>query len=188
MDGPRNVRLAKRIRRIIGNVRRRWHFGDEPPVGAIERERAIGLSFDAVALLVDGAVMPAAEHREIRQRGRAAARPMPDVMPLPDAHAAAGEATSAVAMVQRSPDRGRNRPCPGADLDEPPLRVVPHDHAAGIAREALGRFRGNACAVLEDRLAGVLGIGEDAAVDVHDDLVPLARGAGVDTVMERRLG
>ena len=74
-----------------------------------------------------------------------------------------------------------------------------HDHEAGVACEAPGRLRGNVCAVFEDRLARLLGawgrfrgnvraLREDRGIDVDDDLVPLARGAGIDPVVKRRLG
>jgi hypothetical protein len=52
---------------------------------------------------MDGAVMPATEQREVRERGRAALRPVADVMPLPEPHATAREAAAAVAMVERPP-------------------------------------------------------------------------------------
>jgi hypothetical protein len=39
-----------------------------------------------------------------------------DVMALPEAHATTRKATAAVAMVQRTPQRRRNRAGPGADL------------------------------------------------------------------------
>jgi hypothetical protein len=86
---------------------------------------------------------------------------------------------------------------------------VLHDHEAGIARQASGRFRGNVCAVFEHRLAWLLGVREggsldrgqalgrfrgnvralreDQGIDVDDDLVSLARGTGIDPVVKRRL-
>jgi hypothetical protein len=71
-------------------------------------------------------------------------------------------------MVQRAPQRRRNRPRPNADFQHASVGVVPHDHAAGVARQALRRFRGNAHAVLEDGLAGLIRIGQHLGVDVHD--------------------
>jgi hypothetical protein len=50
---------------------------------------------------VDGAVMPPAERREIRQRGGATMRPVTDVMTLAEPRAAAREAAALIAMVQR---------------------------------------------------------------------------------------
>ena len=43
-------------------------------------------------------------------------------------------------------------------------------------------------AVLEDRLSRRLRIGQHRRVDVDDDLVPLARRAGIDPVVQGRLG
>jgi hypothetical protein len=39
-------------------------------------------------------------------------------------------------------------------------------------------------APLEHGLAGLLGIGQHLGVDMHHHLVPLARGAGIEAVME----
>jgi hypothetical protein len=64
---------------------------------------------------------------------------------------------------------------------------VAHDDATGVARQALRGFRGNANAVFEDRLAGVIGIREQRGIDMDDHLVALARGAGVDAVVQCRL-
>ena len=69
-----------------------------------------------------------------------------------------------------------------------PSGVVPHHHAAGVARQALGRFRGNARAVLEDGLARRIGIRQDFGVHVDHDLVALPRGAGIEAVVQSRLG
>jgi hypothetical protein len=51
-----------------------------------------------------------------------------------------------------------------------------HHHPAGVARQALRRSRGNTRAILEDR-----------GIDVDHRLVALARGAGVEAVVEGRL-
>jgi len=64
---------------------------------------------------------------------------------------------------------------------------VSHDHAAGVARQALRRSSWNARAVLEDGLARLIGVRQDLRVDVDDHLVALARGAGVELVVQRRL-
>jgi hypothetical protein len=62
------------------------------------------------------------------------------VMPLADPHMAAREATRPVPVLQRPPQRRRNRPRPGPDLDHPPVPVVSHHDAARVARQAPGRF------------------------------------------------
>jgi hypothetical protein len=56
-----------------------------------------------IALLVDGAVMPAAQQREVRQRRRAPMGPVMEVMPLAEADAAAGEAATPIPMQERPP-------------------------------------------------------------------------------------
>src|SRR5881296_978451 len=79
----------------IGGYRSgRRHLGQELPVRAPEVELAVGLSIHLVALLVDRAVVPATEQREVRERRRAAVRPMTDVMPLAEREPAAGKAAA----------------------------------------------------------------------------------------------
>jgi len=68
-----------------------------------ELKLAVGLPLTLETLLVDGAVVPATEQREIRQRRRAAMRPVADVMALAERHATAREAAAEVPMVQRPP-------------------------------------------------------------------------------------
>ena len=114
--------------------------------------------------------------------------PMPHVMPFGDPDGAAREAAGLVPMLERPPQRGRYRPCSGPDFHHPPVPVMTHHHPAGIARQALRRFRGSAHPVLEDRLAGLVGVGQHGGIDVDDDLVALARGAGIEVVMQGSLG
>ena len=99
-------------------------------------------------------------------------------MPLGEAKSAPWEAAALIPMVERSPQRGGNRPGPSSDLQQPSLAVMAHHHSAGVAREALGRFRRNVCAALEDRLAGLFWIGQHLGIDVDHDLVPRSRGPG----------
>jgi len=40
------------------------------------------------------------------------------------------------------------------------------------------------CAALEDGLAGRVGIRQDGSIDVDDDLVSLARSAGIQALVE----
>ena len=105
-----------------------------------EPELAVGVSIHLVALLVDRAVVPATEQREVRERGRAAVRPVADVMPLAERKPAAGKAAPLVPVVEHPPKGRRNGPGAGANLDDPAIGGVPHHHAARIARQALGRF------------------------------------------------
>ena len=53
-----------------------------------------------IFLLVNGAVMPATEQREIRERSGTAVCSVANVMSLAEPHPAAGEATAAVAVVE----------------------------------------------------------------------------------------
>jgi hypothetical protein len=132
-------------------------------------------------------MMPTTEHGEVRERGRAAVGPVAQVMPLSEAQSTPREAAALVPMVERSSQGGRNRPGPGPDLQQAAILVVAHDHPARVAREAPGRFRGNAHAVLEDRLARLLRIGQHLGVDVDHHLVALPWGAGIEAVVQRRL-
>jgi hypothetical protein len=109
-------------------------------------------------------------------------------MPLAEPAAAAREAAGVVPGVERTAQGRRNRPGPGADLRDLPVLRVPHDHAAGIARQALGRSRGNVGALFKDRLAGLVGVGQHRGVDVDDHLVALTGGAGLDRGVEGGLG
>jgi len=82
---------------------RRWHLGQRPAIRPPEPERPVGPARDLVTLLVHGPVMPTAEEREVRERRRTAVRPVAEMMPLAEADAAAGEAATAIPMVERSP-------------------------------------------------------------------------------------
>ncbi len=184
------LRLVPRPKSLdgIGGYRSgRRHLGQELPVRAPEPELAVGLSVHLVALLVNGAVVSTTEQREVRERGRAPVRPMPDVMPLAERKPAAGKAAAPVPVLERSPKGRRNGPGAGADLDHLAIRGVPHHHAARVARQAPGRFRGNVRPVLEDGLAGRVRVCQHRGLDMDDHLVALARGAGIDPVMEGRL-
>jgi hypothetical protein len=103
-------------------------------------EHAVGLPNDLIALLMDRAMVPATEQGEIRERGWAALRPVPDVMPLAKGEPAAREAAAAVPVVKRAPQSRGNRPRSGPDLNGAPVLVMPHHHAARVARQAPRRF------------------------------------------------
>lgn len=111
--------------------------------------------------------------------------PVPDVMPLAERQSAPRKATAPVPMMKRASNSRRNRAGPGADLNHSPVRLVTHDHPGRVARQAARRFRGNVSATVQDRLAWRVGICEYRRVDVDHDLVPLARGAWVEIVLER---
>ena len=183
----RVVRSAERLDGITGHCGRRRHLGQRAAVGPPESERPVGPARDLIALLVHRSVMSAAEKREVRERCRPAVGPVAEMMSLAIAHAAAGEPAAAITMVERPPQGGGNRPGPGSDLDHAAILVMAHPHPAGVAGQALGRFRGNARAVLEDGLARLLRLGQRLGVDVDHHLVAFARGAGIEPVLERRL-
>src|SRR5712692_4006177 len=90
-------------------------------------------------------------------------------------------------MLERAPQRRRDRPGAGADFDQAPGLVMPHDDPARVARQTLRRSRGNAYPVLEDRLSALVRIREDGGVDVLHDLIALTGRARIDPLMERRL-
>ena len=106
-------------------------------------------------------------------------------MTLAEANPAAGEAAAAVAMVERAPYRRRDRAGPRCDLDDTAVAIVSHHHPARVARDTPRRFCGNARAIFEEGLAGLIGVGKDRRIDVDDDLVALARSAGIDVVQGR---
>jgi hypothetical protein len=54
-------------------------------------------------LLVNRAMVPATEHREVGERCRTTMRPVAEVMPLAEGQAATREAAAPVAMQERSP-------------------------------------------------------------------------------------
>jgi hypothetical protein len=90
-------------------------------------------------------------------------------------------------VVKRAPQRGRDRSCTGANLNDPAVCIVSHHHAARVACQALRRSRGNARAAVEHGLTGRVGIREHLGVDVDHHLVALARIARIDPVVQRRL-
>src|SRR5262249_57277036 len=125
---PASPWLARRaFTGSIRHCRRAGHFRQVLAVRSSESQRAVGQSLDLIALFVNSAMVPATEQGEVREHRRSALSPVNDVMTLSEPHAAAREATTLVAMVQRSSDRRRDRACPGGDLYDttvPPL--LPH--------------------------------------------------------------
>ena len=113
--------------------------------------------------------------------------PVTDVMALAEADVAAREAAAAVAMLKSSPQSRGNRPGSGRDLHDAAVARVLHHDTARVTRQTPGRFRGNVCAVVEDGLAGLIGIGESGSVDVHHDLIAFAGRSRIDAVVKGRL-
>jgi len=77
-------------------------LGQKPAVRAAEPKLSVRLSVELVALLVNGAVVPATEQGEIRERGGAPLCPVTDVMSLAEPDATAGEAAAGVSMMERT--------------------------------------------------------------------------------------
>ena len=193
----RSVRVSRSPLRLVlrperphgslGHVGERGTSGRGRPSGRRNASAPSGLSLDLVALLVDGAVVPATE----QARFESVVGP-----PWPSGgcdgpgrtHAAAREAAAAVPMMERAPQRRRNRAGPGPDLHDAAVGVVAHDHPARVARQAARRFRGNARRPPRTDWPGRSGVGQHGGIDVDHDLVALARGARVEAVVEGRLG
>jgi hypothetical protein len=85
-------------------------------------------------------------------------------------------------MVERSPQGGRNRPGPGTNLHYAPTVVLAHHHPARVARQALGRFRGNARTAIEYGLPWLIRIGQHLGIDVDHHLIALARGTRIEVM------
>jgi hypothetical protein len=183
----RLVLSQENIDRIGGHGGWWGNFGQEPTVGPPELERPVGVPRDLVRLLVHCTMMPATEKREVRQRRWPALRPVTEVMSLGDAHTAARKATASISVVKRPPQCGGNRPGPRPDLQQASIFVVAHDDSTGVTRQASGRFRGNVRAILQDRLAWLIGVSQRWSLDMDHDLVALAGGAGIETVVQGRL-
>lgn len=157
-----------------------------PPIGPSEAEGAVPFSFDVKPLFVDRAVVAAAQHGEARERRRSSLRRVFYVVSLTEGKPTAGEATTVVAMVQRSAYRRRNRPRTGTNLHHVTVGVVSHDDAARVARQAPRRFRGNVRAAVEDGLSGLIRIRQYRGTDVHHDLIAFSRCAGIEPGMQGR--
>jgi hypothetical protein len=98
--GRGRSRPRRRSRGQDGEGRRR-RLRHRPAVGPPEAEDAVGAALGLEAVLVDGPVVVAAEEGQVRQRGGAAARPVPEVVALREARPAPGEAAAAVAVQER---------------------------------------------------------------------------------------
>jgi len=136
----RFVPRSEDLHGIAANLRRARDLRQNLAVRAAEPKLAVGLSIELIALLVDGTMMPATEHGEVRERGGASVGPVTDVMALAEANAAAREAAAAVSVVERPPYRRWDRPGAGRHLDGATVPAVLHHHPARVARDAPGRF------------------------------------------------
>ena len=114
--------------------------------------------------------MPVAQQYEVREAGRAALRPVLDVMRVDVAALrAAGKTAAAVARPQRAPDRRRHRAGLAADIERLAVAVLDDDDALAVAGQPpcrLDRQPGASAAVAQCRV-----------IDVDRDAVA-AGGAG----------
>jgi hypothetical protein len=150
-DQPLGLVAQAELLHGIGRHRRRQRdLGHELAIRATELKRAVRLSIELIAFLMNGAVVPATKHGEIRERGGASIGPMPDVMALPEPNSAAREAAATVAMVERTAYRRRDRAGPGCNFHDPAVAPVLHHRPARVARQAPGRFCRNVRAILVD--------------------------------------
>ena len=102
----RGVLLPERVHWISAHRDGRRHLGQGPAVRPSELERPVGRPRDLVALLVHRAVVPPAEQREVRERRRAALRPVLEMMPLSEPHPAPREAAAVIPVLESPPQRG----------------------------------------------------------------------------------
>jgi hypothetical protein len=99
----RVVTRAESLDGIIGHWSRRRHVRQRAAIWPLEPELPVGPARDLKPLLVDSAVMPAAQEREIRQRRRPSLRPVLKVMALAEPDAAARKPAAPVPVVERPP-------------------------------------------------------------------------------------
>src|SRR2546428_6687429 len=111
--------------RIAGQFTRRRDLGQKLAVRAAEPKLAVGVSIELVTLLVNGAVVAATEHGEIRERGGAPLGPVTDVMSLSEPDPAAREPAAAVAVMERPPEGRRGRARSRRRLHHPAIATRP---------------------------------------------------------------
>jgi hypothetical protein len=153
----------------------------EVAAGPAPADPAVAFVFDGVLTVVDGAVVKLAERDQVGDHGRAAVRPVGDVMGDEWVAArAAGEATALVAEVQR-PDQFRGGEAVGATVLGQQFGV-----AAGEASHDLGRDRGSVLDVADLALELVAvfgGAGECGGVGVQHE-AGAGRGAAEHDLRE----
>src|SRR5213594_4606212 len=100
--------------------------------GNLGENAAVRQSSELIPLLVDGAMVVAAEHGEVRERCWPSLGPVANVMALAEAHVAAREAAATVAVVERAAQGWRNRSRPGGYFHYAAIAGVPHHHTARV--------------------------------------------------------
>ena len=61
----RFILRSHRLHRIAGHFRTKWDLGEQLAVRPPESQLSVRVSIDLIALLMDGSMVPSAEHREI---------------------------------------------------------------------------------------------------------------------------
>lgn len=178
--------MAIRLEKPIHVTRRRpRNDGNRGSPRIAEGQPSVGL-LDGVAALVHEAVMAPAQEHEIRDLRLASARPVADVVRVEEtAVLAAWEATTAVARLQGSAHRRRNRARLSADRQRF-ARAFPDLDDRGVAGEPPRRLLRERRTVLER--ADAVPARECGVVDVDDQLITLAARAPVAPAGERELG
>ena len=140
----RRPRPARRLR----NLRQR------PAVGPREADRARVVKLHLQAAFVHRPVMPPAKLHQVVEPGRAAVRPVPDVVRIAPPGRAAREAATPIPRRERTAQRRRDRARLPADAEHLSGGAVGHDDPSGVARQPARRFRGDAqpAGVLQHRL------------------------------------
>jgi hypothetical protein len=102
-EASRDVLCPEDGCRIGRDCDRQRNVKNEPAIRPPELQRAVGLSLDLEALLVDRSVVTATQQGEVRERGRATLRPVAEVVTLAERQSAARKSAATISMVERSP-------------------------------------------------------------------------------------
>src|SRR5438094_2835488 len=140
----KSLRLMPRSQHVEGISWQRSNsrnLGKKSPVRTAEAQLSVGVSLDLVALFVNRAVMPTTENSEIRKCGRAAIRPVTDVMPLAETEAGHLGRVASIPGSRRTPSAGtfprrrvsRLRGWTGPERLDPPVPARPRGRRPGIA-------------------------------------------------------
>ena len=109
-------------------------------LGIQEAELTGARALDLKSVLVDEAMVMAAEEDEIGKGSGAAISPVEDVMRLGEAEPAAGEPAPPIPDLESAPDGGRDGPGSPAHVQNVAVGGGSGPDDAGIAAEAPGRF------------------------------------------------
>ena len=134
-------------------------------------------------------VVEAAEQDQVVQAGAAAVDPVVDVVGVDIAAVRAHrEPAAAIARPERPANRRRNRTRLAADVQHRAAFARRHRHQRPVAADAPERLRGNARAVVKERLAGAVR-SQHRLLQMNDDLIDVtaaATSAGPRLLLRRR--